>query len=200
MPGTILCVLRPSFPIRTARLLLRPFEDGDFDALFAMQSREDVTRYLPWTPRSADEVREMLDRLKKLTGIHEESEGLRVAGVLPESGEVVGDFSIWRRSAEHGLAEIGFVTHPDHQRQGYATEAAAELLRLAFEVADLNRVVASADARNIGSIRVMQRLGMRQEAYFHQNELLKGEWTDEVVYAILASEWRSARATPPAAR
>lgn len=185
------CVLRPDLPIRTQRLLLRPFEDGDFEPLFAMQSREDVTRYLPWSPRSEAEVREILERLKQMTGIHETSESLRVAGVLPDSGEVVGDFSLWRRSAEHRLGEIGFVTHPAHQGRGYATEAARELLRLAFEEAGLHRVVASADARNRASVRVMERLGMRQEAHFRENELLKGEWTDEVVYAMLAAEWRA---------
>lgn len=184
-------MLKPSFPIRTARLLLRPFAEGDFGALFAMQSREDVTRFLPWTARSEAEVLEILERLKLMTGIHETSESLRLAGVLPDSGAVVGDFSLWRRSAAHRQGELGFVTHPDHQRRGYATEAAAELLRLGFEEAGLHRIIASADARNVASVSVMRRLGMRREAHFRENELSKGEWTDEVVYAMLAHEWRA---------
>ena len=157
-------MLRPSFPIRTPRLLLRPFEDADLDALFEMQSREDVTRYLPWAPRSRPEVAELLPRLEAMTAIDGVSESLRLAGVLPDTGAVVGDFSLWRRSADHQSGEIGYVTHPDHRGRGYATEAAGEMLRLGFVVLGLHRIVASADARNRASIAVMERLGMRREA------------------------------------
>ena len=184
-------MLRPSFPIRTRRLLLRPFGDADLDALFEMQSREEVTRYLPWAPRSRAVVAELLTRLEAMTAIDGVSESLRLAGVLPDTGAVVGDFSLWRRSDEHRSGEIGYVTHPDHQGRGYATEAAGEMLQLGFAVLGLHRIVASADARNGASIAVMERLGMRREAHFLENELTRGEWTDEVVYAILDREWRA---------
>ncbi len=184
-------MLQPDFPLGTDRLLLRPFEDGDLDALHAMQSRKDVTRFLPWAPRSRTEVATVLSRLKTMTAIDGVSESLRLAGTLPHSGDVVGDFSLWRRSVEHSTGEIGYVTHPDHQGHGYATEAAGELLRLGFAVLGLHRIVASADARNAASIRVMEHLGMRLEARFRENELIRGEWTDEVVYAILEHEWRA---------
>ena len=45
-------------------------------------------------------------------------------------------------------------------------------------------------ARNDASIRLMERLGMRREAHLVENEFLKGEWTDSIVYAILETEWR----------
>ena len=45
------------------------------------------------------------------------------------------------------------------------------------------------DARNSASARVLERLGMRREALFRENELVKGEWTDELVYALLEDEW-----------
>lgn len=187
-------MLRPSFPIRTARLLLRPFEDDDLDALHAMQGSEEMTRYLPYAARSREEVTAVLPRLQALTAIDGVSEGLRLAGVLADGGAVVGDYSLWRRSVEHATGEIGYVTHPDHAGHGYATEAAGELLRLGFEELGLHRIVASADARNAASIRVMERLGMRREAYFRESELTRdGAWADEVVAAILADEWRHRR-------
>ncbi len=185
-------MLQPDFPLRTDRLLLRPFEDGDLDAVYAMQSREDVTRYLPWVPRSRAEVAIVLSKLKTMTAI---DVGLRLAGTMPESGTVIGDFSLWRHSVEHRTGEIGYVTHPDHQGHGYATEAAREMLRLGFAVMGLHRIVASADARNAASIRVMEHLGMRLEARFRENELIRGEWTDEVVYAMLEHEWRAGQGT-----
>jgi RimJ/RimL family protein N-acetyltransferase len=47
------------------------------------------------------------------------------------------------------------------------------------------------DARNQGSARVLERLGLRREAHFVSNEIMHGEWTDEVVYALLEDEWRA---------
>jgi RimJ/RimL family protein N-acetyltransferase len=78
---------------------------------------------------------------------------------------------------------------PRYHGHGYAGEAATEMLRLGFDGAGLHRVIGRADGRNAASARLMDRLGMRREANFIQNEFVKGEWTDEVVYAMLASEW-----------
>ena len=170
-----------SFPLRTERLELRPFVDDDLDALLAMQSDEAVTRYLNWGPQSRRQVKELLERIKLMT--------VRLAVVLPDSGAVVGDVSLWRTSGEHAQGEIGFVVHPDHQRRGYATEACGALLRLGFEQLGLHRIVGRADARNVASIGVMERIGMRREAHHRENEWIKGEWTDEVICAALAHEW-----------
>lgn len=179
-----------TFPLHTERLELRPFVDDDLDALFDMQSDEAMTRYLYWGPRSREEVLVDLERIKQFTAIDDEGDAIRVAAVLPGSGAVIGDIALWRTSRAHAQGEIGYVIHPAHQRHGYATEACEALLRVGFEVSGLHRIVASADARNVASIRVMERLGMRPEAYLRENELVKGEWTDEVIYAMLASEWQ----------
>ena len=182
-------MLRPTFPLRTERLLLRPFRDDDVEALFAMQSRADVTRYLYWDPRTPDEARHMLARLMRMTAIDDDSNALRLAALLPDSGTLIGDFSLQRVSREHNQGEIGFIVHPDHHGQGYATEAARVLLRLAFEELGLHRIVGRCDARNTASARLMERLGMRREAHLRENEFVKGEWCDELIYAMLASEW-----------
>jgi RimJ/RimL family protein N-acetyltransferase len=179
----------PVFPLRTDRLELRPFVDDDFDALFAMQSDDTVTRYLNWGPLSAKQVKDLLERIKPMTGFDGSRDAIRLAMVLPDSGAVVGDVSLWRTRGEQAQAEIGFVVHPDHQRRGYATEASAALLRIGFEQLQLHRIVGRADARNVASIGVMERIGMRREAHLRENEWIKGEWTDEVIYAALAHEW-----------
>lgn len=186
-------MLRPTFPIRTPRLLLRPFGPGDLDALHVMQGSEEMTRFLPYAARTREEVAAILPRLQAMTAIDGVSESLRLAGVLAATGEVVGDYSLWRRSVEHATGEIGYVTHPDHAGHGYATEAASVLLRLGFDELGLHRIVASADPRNRASTRVMEHLGMRQEAYFREAELSRGEWADEVLYAILVHEWLAGR-------
>jgi RimJ/RimL family protein N-acetyltransferase len=175
--------------IRTERLVLRPFRPDDFDALHDMFGDERVTRYLDHGPLSREAVRELLARISTLTGIDAERDGLRLAVELQASGQVIGDVSLWRTSAEHNQGEIGFVLHPEHQGRGYAIESMRELLRIGFEEAGLHRIVGRCDAQNLASAALMERLGMRQEAHFRENELIKGAWSDGLVYAMLASEW-----------
>jgi RimJ/RimL family protein N-acetyltransferase len=83
-----------------------------------------------------------------------------------------------------------FVFNPDYQGSGLASDAAATMLRLAFDRLSWHRVSGSCDARNQASARLMERLGMRREAHFIENIMVKDEWTDELVYAILDHEWQ----------
>ena len=180
-------------PVRTKRLLLRPYADSDLDALHDIHRREDVTRYLPWGPRSIEDVRGMIERRVPLTTLNRSGDGLLLVLVVAPDGPLIGDVDLQLLSREHRQGEIGYVLHPAHQGHGYATEAAEALLRIGFETYDLHRIIGKVDGRNEASGRVLERIGMRREAVFRENEFFKGEWVDEVVYAILADEWRARR-------
>jgi RimJ/RimL family protein N-acetyltransferase len=192
--GTVAGVIRPfelRGPIETSRLRLRPFVSGDLDALSSYQSRDDVTRYLLWGARSRDEVRHGLELKIAATAIRSEGDFLAVAAESVQTGEIVGDIVLGFESEEHMQGEIGYIVHPDHQGLGYATEMARPLLRIAFEDLGLHRVTGALDARNAASARVLEKLGMRREAHLVENAFVKGEWQSELIYAILASEWRA---------
>jgi RimJ/RimL family protein N-acetyltransferase len=183
--------VKPAYPVQTDRLLLRPYAATDFDALLAIQSRADVARFLYGDPRTAAEVRETLDTKVRATAIIAEGDNLSLAAVLRDSDELIGDCTLLWASAEHRQAEIGFAFHPDHHGHGYATEAAAALLALAFDWLRAHRVFGRLEARNTASARVLERLGMRKEAHLVENEHVKGEWQSEIVYAQLEGEWLS---------
>jgi RimJ/RimL family protein N-acetyltransferase len=186
----------PALPLRTERLVLRPFAATDYDAMFAIHSRADVVRYLYWPPRTAGDVREILERKRGYAALDAPGDNLALAVVTESTGELVGDCGLQWIDNEHHQGEIGFIVHPDHHGRGYATEAARELLRVAFEDVCLHRVVGRTEARNIASARVLARLGMRREAHLIENEYVKGEWQSELVYAVLDREWRAAGASP----
>jgi RimJ/RimL family protein N-acetyltransferase len=186
-------VAMPPFPIETARLWLRPFQDEDLSDLYAFHSCPEVARYLYWHPRSLAETKEVLARKQTQVSWTQEGSTLALAVVLPERNRVIGEVSLVWTSQEHQQGEIGFVFHPDYQGQGYASEAARALLTLGFEHLELHRIYGRCDARNVASYRLMERLGLRREAHFVHNEIFKGEWGDELVYAILQEEWRSQR-------
>jgi RimJ/RimL family protein N-acetyltransferase len=184
-------VLRPSYPIETARLRLRPVLTNDLDALHAIQSRDDVTRWLYYGPRTREETQQRLAELVAEDGIRAEGDHLVLAIQPRDMEELVGTVVLMYRSAEHRQGEIGFVLHPHHHGRGYAAEAAGEMLRLGFEQLRLHRIVGRCEARNTASARLLKRLGMRREAHLRENEFVKGEWQDELVYAMLAEEWRA---------
>ncbi len=182
--------LRPAYPIETARLILRPFARDDLPVLVDLFSREEVTRYLYWPVLGRSEVQELLDRWRAQSEIKSEGDALSLAVCRQDSGALIGEAMLAWKSDVHRQGEIGFLIHPDHHGQGFATEAARELLRLGFKGLGLHRIVGRLEARNRPSARVLERLGMRLEAHLHQNEWVKGEWNDEEVYALLRSEWR----------
>ena len=182
---------RPGYPVRLERVLLRPFVPSDFDAVLDMQTRPEVVRYLMWDVMDRDAVTTFLDRRLRQTSIDGDDTAIVLAATIPPSDRMIGEFMLRLSSARHRQGEIGWSLHPDAQGHGYATEAAHELLRIAFEDLGLHRVVADADPRNTGSLRIMERLGMRHEALYREAFFLKGEWVDETHYAILEDEWRA---------
>ncbi|HET6172733.1 MAG TPA: GNAT family N-acetyltransferase [Gaiellales bacterium] len=175
--------------IETERLVLRPFRDSDLDDLHAMRSLPEVVRYLYGEVRTREESEELLAERLALTSLREDDDSLALAVERRSDDRVIGDLSLWLRSAAHRQGEIGFVFHPDAQGQGYAREAAAALLGVAFGQLGLHRVFGRTDGRNEASAALMRRLGMRQEAHLRENELFKGAWGDELVFAVLEHEW-----------
>lgn len=186
-------MLVPEYPLRTERLLLRPYREDDLDFVYDVQSRPDVVRYLYADVRDREEARESLRQKIAATALRAEGDALTPLIVRADTGEPVGDVLLLWLSERHRSGEIGYTIHPDHAGHGYATEAARLMVKLGFEELDLHRIVGRIDGRNAASARVLEHLGMRREAYFVQNEWVKGEWTDEAVYAILADEWRARR-------
>lgn len=183
----------PAYPIATDRLDLRPFAEDDLDALYELHSHPDVARFMYWEPWSRGRALEGLGKRMQTRTLAREGDGLILAVVRRDTGAVTGEVLLEWVSAEHRRGEIGFAFHPDHHGNGFAHEAAVEMLRLGFETFGLRRIIGRCDAANAASAGLMERLGMRREAHLVENEFVKGVWASEYDYAMLASEW-SARA------
>jgi RimJ/RimL family protein N-acetyltransferase len=182
----------PTDAFETERLLLRPYEEGDLEALASVLSREDVHRFLYSHPRTLDEVRVILKQKISESSISGKGQKLARAAVLKSDGTYVGHITFGWKDNDHQQGEIGFLIHPDHQGHGYATEAGRALLAYGFEELRLHRIIGGLEARNTASATVMERLGMRKEAHLIENEYIKGEWQSEITYALLDREWFAA--------
>jgi RimJ/RimL family protein N-acetyltransferase len=184
-------MFEPEYPIRTERLRLRPYAPGDVDALYAYQRLPEVHRYLYTEARSRAEVEALVAERAGSAALTEAGQGLTLVADLAETGELVGDCVLFWRSVEHQQGEVGYVFNPAYRGRGYATEAVGALLRLGFEGMGMHRIAGHLDARNTPSARVLERAGLRREAHLVENEFVKGEWTDELIYAILRTEWEA---------
>jgi len=181
--------LAPEYPVRSPRLSLRPLSAADTTALLAYRSRADVCRFVPFTPMDTAIIAERLGTAWARTSLNDEGQNLTLGVEVTDTGELAGDVVLMWHSREHRGGEIGYVLNPEFSGHGYATEAVRRLLGLAFDDLGLHRIIARVDARNDASARLARRLGMRQEAYLVRNEWFKGEWTDEVDFALLEEEW-----------
>lgn len=183
-------MLTPTYPITTDRLVLRPFTPGDLHALHDYESLPEVARYLYWDQRDLDATRTALEKRITRLALAEEGDAIDLAITLRHTGDLIGSCVLIWTSKEHRQGEIGYIVNPKAHGNGYAAEAAREMVRLGFDQLDLHRIVGRLDGRNTASARVLEKLGMRREAHLVQNEIVKGEWTDEVIYAMLAEEWK----------
>ncbi len=182
------------WPVTTRRLLLRRATEGDAETTWPFRRIPEVTRWMTAGPTTFEAYRERFV----------DAERLPKTLIIERDGDVVGDLFLqvqdaWAQAevadqAKLVEAEIGWCVHPDHGGRGVATEGAAELLRLCFDVLGLRRVHATCFEDNVASWRVMEKLGMRREMHATRDSLLRtGEWADVVMYAILAEEWQEHR-------
>ena len=176
-------------PIEGSRVTLDLPRPDDFDALYAIQSDPEVCRYLLYEPRSPERVHEVLDRDAAATRLAGPDDYMQPA-IRDESGRMIGTMYFKLASLDDKTAEIGWLLDPRFQGHGYAAEASAVLLDLAFGELGLHRVYAELDPRNAASVALCLRLGMRREAHFREHLWFKGDWADTGIYAILEHEWR----------
>ena len=187
-------LFRPEYPLRTQRLLLRPYAYGDVNGLYAYQRLPEVHRYLYTEPRTRAEVEAIVAERAGSAVLTETSKGITLVAEVAQTGELVGDCMLLRRSQEHEQGEVGYVFNPAYHGRGYATEAVGALLRIGFEGLGMHRIAGRLDGRNTASARVLERAGLRREAHLVENEFVKGEWTDELIYGILRREWEARQA------
>ena len=167
------------------RFRLRPFRAEDVDDVYAYAADDEFLRYLPIArPYIFDTARGFLAMVAECDPRQ------RVFWAVEVDRRASGGINI-RFVVEKHVAEIGYAIARRVWGQGLATAAARLVVAAAFRsYPELRRVRASADARNVASLRVMQKLGMTREGVLRSNRACRGDLTDEVVYGLLREEWR----------
>lgn len=189
-----------SFPtptLHTARLQLRPFQDADANDLFALHSSAYVLRYWdapPWTERARAE--RFITASRQMA---EEGTGARLAVDRASDAAFIGWCGLSRWNPDYRSVSLGYCFQAAAWGHGYATEAARELLRWAFDTLDLNRVQAETDTRNGASARVLEKLGFVREGTLREDCVVNSEVSDSWVYGLIRREWLPCRWGGPGA-
>lgn len=173
----------PTPTLRTPRLLLRPFDEGDTEAIFLIFSNPRVMRYWDgpaWSSRAQAERFVAVSRR-----MEDDGTGARLAVVRAEDGQLLGQCSLFSWNPTYRSAEVGYCFDDAAWGRGYATEALGAVLQWAFDTLDLNRVQAALDTRNPASARVLEKLGFQREGTLLEDCIVNGEVSDSWVYGLL---------------
>jgi ribosomal-protein-alanine N-acetyltransferase len=174
--------------LATDRLILRDFKADDWPSVLAYQKDPRYLRYYHWTERNEDDVRSFVQMF--IDQQHEQPRiKFQLALVLKSGDRLIGNCGVRLGKPGAPVGEIGYEINPDYWGHGYATEAASAMLALGFRELKLHRISSYCIAENVGSARVLEKIGMQQEGRLRENEWFKGQWWDTLIFGILAQEW-----------
>lgn len=166
--------------METERLILRRFEDGDIDALYAYLSDQEVVKWEPYEPIGREQTKAILQERMATDEM--------IAMELKENHTVIGNVYLGDRPFQ--AKELGYLLNRAYWGRGYAAEACAAVLERAF-LEGTHRVYAECDPQNIRSWRLLERLGFRREAHLRQNVYFRVDgngnpvWKDTFIYGKL---------------
>ena len=164
----------------TERLILREFQESDYDDLFEFLSQLENNGFEGYPGISYENGREHPQYRVRSEEFY--------AVELKESGKVIGN--IYYGNRDFAAKEVGYIINKHHQRQGFAFEALRAVINDAF-ANGVHRVFAECDPRNTCSWKLLEKVGLEREAHFKQNVFIKRDqngkplWKDTYVYAIV---------------
>ncbi len=173
--------------ILTDRLIIRLAKPDDAEEIYSYRSDTIENRYQGWFPESVEEVRNYITNMPVNMDIADAC--FQFAILAKNENRLIGDMGIIFTGHERMQVEIGCTLNKKFQGKGYATEALTAMVNCFFVTLKKHRVIASIAPRNIASIRLIERLGFRKEAHFKESYYLRGEWVDDIIYAMLRTEW-----------
>lgn len=138
--------------LETERLILRNYKPDDFRDVYSYFSNDEVAEYEDFEPMTEDEVSELIDGWK--------DKDSRMVAELKGQDKVIGSVGYFVDEDEDYSIDFDF--NPAYGKQGYATEAATELLNYLFNTLNVSKVFGDCDVRNENSWKLLERLGFKR--------------------------------------
>jgi len=171
--------------LETGRLRIRPYSEADIPELLPLVGERAIaaTTLRIAHPYTEQDARAFLELAK-------DPDKLWLAITLRSDGRQIGGIGL-RIEDQHQHAELGYWLGVPFWGQGYATEAAREMLRYGFGELELHRIFATHFKHNPASGRVLKKIGMRYEGCRREHLRKWEQFIDSEMYGILRREWEA---------
>ena len=168
------------------RLLLREMIESDWLDVHKYASQDIVCQYQPWGPNTEEDS---IDFVNQVIKDSRQVPRTRFVFAIIYNENMIGAGEINIRDFKNKAGEIAYIVNPNYWGKGIATEVAALLIEFGFNELKLHRIYATCDPRNIGSSKVLEKVGMVKEGKIRENLMFKDGWRDSLLYSVLEYEW-----------
>ncbi|TYQ18143.1 UNVERIFIED_CONTAM: ribosomal-protein-alanine N-acetyltransferase [Acetivibrio alkalicellulosi] len=178
---------------KSERLLFRDFIKDDYDLFSSIFSNEEVMRYAYMDQiNDISEMTEYFNQVINNVTVTQNKSSYEFAVFLKDEQNFIGfaDILIDYHCSRVKHGEIGYFLLPQYWGQGYATEIAEVHTDFCFTEIKTHKVVASCNANNPQSERIMKKIGMTKEGEFRKERFKNGNWDNDIRYGILVEEWK----------
>ncbi len=175
------------FPLlNTDRLTLRNFHSDDTPFLYKIRSDEKIAESAG-IRRHCDlsETKKLMADIEKALN---DGTGIEWVLCLKEDNTPVGYAGIWKITKEHNKGELGYALRQGYTGKGYMAEALKKILNFGFNKLKLHRLEANTDSKNTNSIKLLKKLGFKQEAFLRDDYFLNGKYSSSVIFSKLENE------------
>jgi len=168
------------FPRSTARITLRRLTVSDLVDFQAYRQCEELSRYQGWVPQPDSEASAFLNEMGSAELFQPGVWG-QIGIADGSSGKLIGDIGVCI-SADERSADIGFTLSASYHGKGLASEAVRATISLLFEVSKIQSVIGVTDSRNIPSIQLLERVGMKLRST--DRSMFRGQDCSEHTYIV----------------
>ena len=181
----------PAYRAITQRLLIRCWQPQDAPMLKEAidASIDHLQPWMPWAMEEPTSLDTKIQRLRRFRGDFDLGNDFIYAIFDPGESKVIGGSGLHLRRGENAR-EIGYWIREDQINRGLATETAAALTRVAFEVDGVDRVEIHCGPNNVRSAAVPKKLGYQHEATLKRRMVdSDGELRDTMIWSLFAGDY-----------
>ena len=183
-------ISKPAYRIETERLVLRCWQPEDAALLqeATAVNKEHLLPFMPWAADEPASVEAKIDLIRKFRSSFDRGEDYVYGVFNSEETRALGGSGLHTRVGEEGF-EIGYWIHKDFVGQGLATELAAGLTKVAFELYLVQRMEIHCAVQNVASAAVPRKLGYVHEATRRRLGFAHGGKSDSMIWTLFADEY-----------
>lgn len=175
------------YELESHRLRLRQINLNDVDDLYEYGSDDEVAKYVLWSKYQSKE--NAVDYIDMVMKKYAEGNFNAWAIELKDEEKMIGMIDFVAYNERHQRAELGYVLNQHYWGKGIMSEAAKLVLEHGFKTLKLHKISAGSIDLNVGSYRVMEKIGMKREGIHREHFIKDGVYYDIIMYSVLEGEY-----------